>query len=160
MKRVGNKMKKLLLTASLLMLATQASAWVSKDFVPNKLGEIRVTINDNAQDGCWTNIGEVKRYAKDKLELLGYDVSNDLSFTYLNQNDFDFFVNVLSARNQGTCYGVINLAMARKVDNANIRGEFTAAGGSTAFLHGDNVNQYLLEVLGDFFDEMKNPQFE
>ena len=61
-------MKKILLTVFLLMLTTQASAWVSKGFVPKNVSQITVNISDQANDGCWTNIGEVKRYAEDKLE--------------------------------------------------------------------------------------------
>ena len=70
-------MKKLLLTASLLMLATQASAWVSKGFIPANVSLVSVDIKDQASNGCWTNIGEVKRYAEDKLELAGFKVSRE-----------------------------------------------------------------------------------
>ena len=45
-------MKKLLLTASLLMLATQASAWVSKGFIPANVSLVSVDIKDQASDGC------------------------------------------------------------------------------------------------------------
>ena len=57
-------LKHIVYVASLLMFATQASAWVSKQFVPSNVSKITVKISDQANDGCWTNICEVKRYAE------------------------------------------------------------------------------------------------
>ena len=57
-----------------VLYGSQASAWVSQDFKLSNVDEINVKIVDQADDGCWTNIGEVKRYAEDKLELAGHNV--------------------------------------------------------------------------------------
>jgi len=47
---------------------------VVKQFTPSNVDSVAVSINDGADDGCWTNLVEAKRYAEDKLELAGFKV--------------------------------------------------------------------------------------
>ena len=68
-----NNMKKFILTVLLILIGTHAfsqSEYLDPSFsIKNK--SIIVLPHDEAKDGCWTNIGEVKRYIEDKLELSG-----------------------------------------------------------------------------------------
>ena len=98
-------MKKLYLTASLLMFASQASAWVLKEFTPANVSSISVTIDDKATDACWTNISEVKRYAEDKLELSSFNVVRGSDGIRASGSHFVFFLQVHAYRHQGLCYG-------------------------------------------------------
>ena len=68
-------LKRLALTL-LLIAPSLAGAAQIFDSTGKPLGSENVflTLNDGVQHGCWTNIGEVKTYAKDKLELKGYNV--------------------------------------------------------------------------------------
>ena len=68
---------KTILTAVCLLLTSMTASYsfgIVKQFTPNNVKSIRVNINDGASDGCWTNLMEVKRYAEDKLELVGYRI--------------------------------------------------------------------------------------
>ena len=104
-------MKKLLLTASLLMFSTQASAWVSKQFIPSNVSLITVNIDDQANDGCWTNIGEVKRYTEDKLELAGFKVSRNKFKNYIDNRHFILNIHVNATRGVSTCFGDIRFGI-------------------------------------------------
>lgn len=75
-------MIKTILTAVCLLFASMTASYsfdMSEQVTPSKIDSIAVYINDGAKDGCWTNLGEAKRYAEDKLELAGFTVrsSND-----------------------------------------------------------------------------------
>ena len=62
-------------------------------------------INDSARDGCWTNIGEVKLYAEDKLLLSGAKIVKNAPNIVPSANYGSAFeVNLLAYRdNQGWC---------------------------------------------------------
>lgn len=68
-------MKKILVIA--IIFSTQAAlAWTNPDFrIANK--NIEISIADDATDGCWTNLGEVRRYAGDKFSNAGANVKEE-----------------------------------------------------------------------------------
>ncbi|WP_170482589.1 hypothetical protein [Ruegeria arenilitoris] len=52
--------------------SAKAGPRVLEDVVsPKNLETVSVVIEDEAKDGCWTNIGEARTYAEDKLSELG-----------------------------------------------------------------------------------------
>ena len=160
MRSVGNKMKKLLLTASLLMLATQASAWVSKSFVPTNVSDVNVLMSDLAEGGCWTNISEVKRYTEDKLELAGFNVSRDKFKYYNDMKHYRFSVSIKGGRNsQGTCYGSIILEIFKLTWVDKVKGMFILGQGDASFSAHKNANQYVLEIVNEFMEQVENPNF-
>ncbi|MDC0095791.1 hypothetical protein OAI58_05855 [Amylibacter sp.] len=152
-------MKKLLLTASLLMLTTQASAWVSKGFVPANVYKVNVLINDSASDGCWTNIGEVKRYAEDKLELAGFNVSREKFQWYENDRHYTLSVMVNSSRNVSTCFGDIGFGIAKFIKVNNIEGMNLIGDYGSNFTGAENANQYTLKLMGEFMKQVEDPQW-
>ena len=87
------------LVALILMLTIPNLAvggvWGS-DYNITNIGKIQVRLMDDATDGCWTNIKEVKVYAEDKLEMIGADVMpfNNLLPVAGKENTFDRFVGV------------------------------------------------------------------
>ena len=88
-----------------VLFGSQASAWVSKGFKPNKVSQIAIVVKDDATNGCWTNIGEVKRYAEDKLELAGFEVFRGAVKGFLtDSNRFILRIDVNAARRGGLCY--------------------------------------------------------
>jgi hypothetical protein len=152
-------MKKLLLTASLLMLTTQASAWVSKGFVPANVYKVNVLIADSASDGCWTNIGEVKRYAEDKLELAGFNVSREKFQWYENDRHYTLSVMVSSSRNVSTCFGDIGFGIAKFIKDNNIEGMNLIGDYGSNFTGAENANQYTLKLIGEFMKQVEDPQW-
>ena len=99
-----NNMKKFILTVLLILIGTHAfsqSEYLDPSFsIKNK--SIIVLPHDEAKDGCWTNIGEVKRYIEDKLELSGAIVVQNAE-----DAEFTFMANVHAQRwtNIEWCYG-------------------------------------------------------
>ena len=152
-------LKHIVYTASLLMLATQASAFVSKGFIPANVSQITVIINDQANDGCWTNIGEVKRYVEDKLELVGFKVSREKFEGYENDKHFILSVMVNAKRTTGKCFGDVEFEIIRYIKNNNMGGMFLVGQYGSNFKGGENANQYTLKLTGEFMKEVEAPQW-
>ena len=153
-------MKKLLLTASILMLfATQASAWVSQDFKPSNVDEMNVKIKDQADDGCWTNIGEVKRYAEDKLELAGYNVYRKKKDGFTGYKHYKLQIMVHSYRNASGCWGAVEFLLYNQPEIEGIVGTFLAGKYDAVFSNYTNVNQFALKALGKFMKEVEDHQW-
>jgi len=153
------KMKKLLLTAFLVLFASHASAWVSKNFIPDEVSQINVEINDQANSGCWTNIGEVKRYTEDKLELAGFKVSRNKFKNYVDDRHFILNIHVNATRGVSTCFGDIRFGIIKSILNNNMYGMFIVGEYGSNFTGSQNANAYILELIGGFIKEVEDPQW-
>ena len=151
--------KKLLITLLLTFFSTQASAFVSKGFVPANVSKINVGMNDHAKGGCWTNISEVKRYTEDKLELIGFTIPRDKFVFYDDKNHFVFGVVVTANRTNGYCYGQIAMYIMKQSAENNVHAKFIVGEYGSIFTGYDNVNQMTLELVGDFMKEVEDPQW-
>ena len=145
--------KKLLITMLLTFFSTQASAYIFKDFVPANVSKIHVDIVDHAKEGCWTNIGEVKRYTEDKLRLAGFNVPMDNFDGYEDLQHYVFVITITSQRNAGLCFGVIEIDITRATSLDSIIGMFSLGGGSSIFSGMQNVNRSALEIVGNFMEQ-------
>ena len=154
-----NKMQKLLVCILFVLFGSQASAWVSKEFIPANVSLITVTIDDQAKDGCWTNIGEVKRYTEDKLELVDFKVSREKFNTYKDKNHYLLGVKVNANRNGGKCYGVIDLTIFRGAWSNNIAGLIFVGKHGGTFSGHDNANQLALNYINFFIKQVEDPQW-
>ena len=148
-------MKKLLLTAYLLMLATHASAWVSKSFIPANVSLVSVNIKDRASDCCW-NIGEVKRYPEDKLKLAGFKVSIEKFQWYENDSHYILSIMVNSSRNVSTYFGNIEFGLAKFIKSNNMEGMYLVGQYGSNFTGTENANQYTLKLMGGFMEEVES----
>ncbi len=63
----------------------------------------RAAANDGL-DGCWTNIGEARTYAEDKLSELGYEVRDDDEKVNVRMK-----LSINSQRNGDKCLGSISV---------------------------------------------------
>ena len=58
-----------------LILILIAPTWAAAEYTDKRFSvkDIRIFVNilDDARDGCWTNIGEVRTYMEDKLSENG-----------------------------------------------------------------------------------------
>ena len=145
--------KKLLITLLLTFFSTQASAYIFKDFVPANVSKIHVDIVDHAKEGCWTNIGEVKRYTEDKLRLAGFNVPMDNFDGYEDKQHYVFVITITSQRNAGLCFGVIEIDITRATSLDSVIGMFSLGGGSSNFSGMQNVNRSALEIVGNFMEQ-------
>ncbi|MCE5973425.1 hypothetical protein LZA78_08035 [Sinirhodobacter sp. WL0062] len=62
-----------LMSALFVSVATPSMA-LNTLWAPSDFSGAWVEVLDDSQNGCWTNIGEVKAYAADQLELAGFNV--------------------------------------------------------------------------------------
>lgn len=60
-----------LVTAIPTLTIAEDTLWSPTDF-----DGAWIHVNDNAKNGCWTNIGESKSYAGDQLELVGFAITD------------------------------------------------------------------------------------
>ena len=103
-------MKQLLLILGIsLGLATVAlaDAEYSDDRFTIKDVPIYVNIMDDARDGCWTNIGEVRTYIEDKLSEQGAVVADSVDFAVA----LNFRILATRWVGVGWCYGSLTLSL-------------------------------------------------
>ena len=140
---------------ALSLLASRADAWVSDNVSPSSLGAIEVEIRDDAEGGCWTNIGESKAYATDKLELLGYEVVSKWSV-----GDASFSVTVISQRlnNNTSCFGAINIDLYIAQITGGVFGYHHVGGSKYVFVEPSNANNLILDRIKAMVDQMREEQ--
>ena len=142
-----------------VLFGSQASASVFKDFVPANISKIHIEIVDQATEGCWTNIGEVKRYAEDKLRLAGFNVPEGNFEGYDDIKHYVFVISITAQRNGGLCFGAIDLNIQRATSLNSTIGMFSLGAGSSIFSGMQNVNQGALEIIGNYMKEVEDPQW-
>ena len=140
----------LILIGLLGVFALDAHAqFVSDDLSPVTIGNVSVKIHDEATDGCWTNLGEVKNYAKDKLELKGYKIS-DTNFEY-----YTIYVLVATQRTEeGRCFGSINIQVLKAEISGGIFGFHEVANHGGIFNYAENANNYILNLINELTSKM------
>ena len=139
---------------SISLLASKANAFVSDNVNPSSLGNTEVEIIDDASNGCWTNLGEAKTYAADKLGNLGYTVVSEWTL-----GDASFSVNVTSERDSDNrCYGDIDIMIyiARTTDG--IFGYHRVGKSGSIFKGYKNANSLVLEQIKKMIDQMREKQ--
>jgi hypothetical protein len=145
---------KTMLTSVCLLIASMTASYANKiapQFTPNNIMSVAVVINDNAIDGCWTNLGEVKRYAEDKLELSGFTVKK------IGDEDIHYLmtITVNSMRQVFPCYGSVGIEIFRPYLIDGVSGIFVVAEGGATFNTGGsagNSNLLVLKYLRQFFE--------
>ena len=71
-----------------------------------------VKILDDATGGCWTNLLESKKYAEDKLQLLGVNLVDDQDFVPLAiKKTYRFKIFVHARRSGGWCEGNVFISI-------------------------------------------------
>ena len=139
-------------TAICLLIASMTASYsfeVSEQVTPSKIDSIAVYINDGASDGCWTNLGEAKRYAEDKLELAGFTVrsSNDK----WTPKGYALEISITSSRmTYSDCYGYISLSLYQPSWVDGVYGHFVVGSEGGAFNGYENANQIILDNIQEF----------
>lgn len=140
---------RIILAAFFISIATQSwAAWFSRGYTAEMIAPVYVSVQDGATGGCWTNIGEVTTYIKDKLELAGVDRSNKE-----NENYYLSFIVDGARTEDGYCYGMVHLTFSKFLDNGNGQIALLVIGQAGNYgIHSDNLNEYALRNVSDFFE--------
>lgn len=142
-------MIKISLSKAIAFSLTLATAAIAEDNepwgTPQDFKSISVEIIDGASDGCWTNLGEVKTYTKDKLSLRGFNIIERDEDRPLNMDDGVVVVNVNSERILHGCFGHIEINLISLV---RWKEDYFYAplGGSARYIFSghSNANQLVL----------------
>ena len=77
--------------------------------------EVRVQLIDDARDGCWTNLREVREYIEEKLYSRGVKQLKEMD--YSNPSNYNLFLSVLGMRlyegGTGPCGGTFDLEIKK-----------------------------------------------
>ena len=125
--------------------------WTYSDLPP-----IQVELLDDATGGCWTNIGEVKTYAEDKLRLAGASVLDSTGNNYspvANGKAALFALTVKAERHEyGFCWGAIDIKLVKFIKDGNINGTFSYAYTRFTNMRAKNFNNDVLDIVGEIVE--------
>ncbi len=110
--------------------------------------EISIQILDGAKNGCWTNIGEVKRYAEDKLELAGARVTSENNYLWAPSATLEIEVNAVRAKN-GNCLGMLYTSIVSKSNQGSYFHIQVFSRLNNIFSGYQNANELALEHVGE-----------
>ena len=117
---------------------------------------MEVTIIDDATGSCWTNLLESKKYAEDKLKLLGVNVSSDPDiFPSISEKIYELGIHVHARRSSDYCFGKIKIFIGGyayingKRHYANIYDE------GLLVLRYNSLNNAILDFISDAFKGLK-----
>ena len=117
---------------------------------PSSFGSVEVVVADDASDGCWTNLGEVKTYAEDILRNLNYSVPN-------SNAPGTFLIGVTSERaSNGKCYGSVEIQMYKAHEIDGLFGFLEVAETGGIFVNHDNANIITLNYVKKLTDELRD----
>jgi hypothetical protein len=151
-------MKKLL-SAVMVLFSTQAFAeeYSFDPFIDDgfsiKGQKVVVGIYDEAKDGCWTNLGEVKRYAEDKLMLKGANVVYDMDDANLVLNILVKTISIQEFPNN--CIGQVEINLQKGVRNKGFKWLATMAESGVLFVDQKPINVQLLDEINRHIADYK-----
>lgn len=153
MKQILNYLKASLfsLIAVVAFATAPASAWVADNVTPENLGTIEVDINDLATGGCWTNLGEVKTYAADKLAEVGFEVV---------ENSRALFIIIVHSERAANdlCYGRIDTSIGVAVSHNGMFGGLEVGSEGSIFSNYRNANTLTLDVVREQIEQLEDAQ--
>jgi len=121
-----------------------------RSFSLNDILKTRVEIRDYLGNGCWTNLGEVKAYAEDKLRLKGVEVGN-LPFTDAKYGLYEFIIEGFGIRMQPTRVCVAHIKLEISSFTLIYETIHRAVAYSEVFLRlsqrDSNLNNDILEIV-------------
>jgi hypothetical protein len=142
--------KAALAAASIIITSTSpAAAWQSAYWSIQNDSKNYIVISDQASDGCWTNIDEVKAAAASMLAQKGANVRPVLDTgikAYLNTYAFD--VTVVAARaSDGLCNGYINASIVTDANANGRQGKHISASQSSFVVDAQDLNSSVMELV-------------
>lgn len=119
-----------------------------------------VRIIDDATNGCWTNIGEVRKYAEDQLALAGFKVVEEpeekanLPHPLLRENLTAYTLHVNASRqDNGLCIGYLSSSFWGAVAPGYDQSKLIVTQIGPPFVwsvwNDENLNQYMYDQVKD-----------
>lgn len=145
---------RLFLALALLSVTTShatADYLSTSDVIQNETIEpMRFEVIDHARNGCWTNIGEVRDYGNDQLELAGFHLAEEGEFI----NSFVEMTVSGERLSNGLCVGsvLVRFKMPAIVRGTDAYTEVTVF-SFNATVWGDDFNLSVLELAREFARE-------
>ena len=123
-------------------------------------GTMNIAIVDGAEGGCWTNIGEVRSYIKDKLEVIGVIVSDNKSnlHAWIADGQATLRISVNASRINSMCFGHQEFTVGgaqRNKETGNTGMIMFSAYGGTLWNY-NNLNIQLLDEAGKAIREWED----
>jgi hypothetical protein len=136
---------------ALVVTSAPASAWVVDNVTPDNFGPMEVFIDDMATNGCWTNIGEVRTYAEDKLAEAGFEV--------VDSSAGKFIIRVYSQRSgNDLCYGSIETSLGLAIHHNGMYSGLQVGNEGTIFSNFANANTLTLDMVKEQIEQLVEVQ--
>lgn len=122
---------------------------------PETIGEVAIWLGDFAQDGCWTNLREVREYAEEKLVQGGYTYVTDHA-----HEGFSLSITVSASRESsflgaGRCHGLVQISLGLGLRYPNgLSGNLISADATTYFSGERDLNDMVIWYVGEFLNEL------
>ena len=132
-------------------LLNAANTIVDKESASLKLlGEMRVIIVDDAEDGCWTNMSYIKQYAEEQLAKAGARVviehNNKIPWAKDGRSAYAIRVSAVRAET-GQCFGDIQIfttALDYGKGNDALYGKMVYDSYESFAFDTDNLNHFVI----------------
>ena len=138
--------------AAVLFLGFASEAWATD------LENIKATVQlqDNAINGCWTNLQETSEYAEKKLRIKGIQVG-DFDVPDFFSNEFWLWIEVSAARTAaGHCTGYMSVELLSFFSSNDHF--YTVSRHSLlkrVFIPSSTMNNEILDHVKDFFSNVR-----
>ncbi len=141
--------------AVLIVSSVAAAAQVLGPAWPEEMGAFSVRLDDNASGGCWTNLGEVRRYAEDQLAERGFTV---FAPTSKDPSNWKLTIDVIADRDGG-CNGAViveisTLALVAANDGVERLQKVVFWEETSTYWGWDNLNRQILDDVRTFFSSI------
>lgn len=149
-----NSLSKITVILGLFFASNASAAFIAPELKINELSTVTVKIDDQMQDGCWTNLGEVKRYLEDKLRNRGVNVG-ELEFTDPDLKNYNLVISALGGRlPNDACVGYLSISLWA---GTFINGTFHIASifeDGVLLTSSSNMNNKILDFVGNSVREL------
>jgi len=138
----------------------QSTVW-SPDFRVSNVKFIDLNLLDDAKNGCWTNLKEVREYADEKLRMKGAVLGKFEQGSYANayDNTYYFDISVAGGRlykdGTGPCIGSVNIFLHTMANINNNFHQAIMAGHKSRGVFQNNLNLYVITELQEILDKIK-----
>ena len=141
---------RILIALLLIGLAFEASATELKDI------KAIVQLQDNATNGCWTNLKETSEYAEKNLRMKGIQ-TGDFDVPDFFSNEFWLWIEVNAARTAaGHCTGYMSVELLSFFSsNDHFYNVSRHSLLNRAFIPSSNMNSGILDHVKDFFSNVR-----
>ena len=149
----------ILLVSISMHVNAQTIVW-DEAFRVSDAASIDIKLIDDARQGCWTNLKEVREYAEEKLRMKGaivVDLRNSYPLASNQQYRLDIGVvgNRLYKNGDGPCNGRVivelrTIASINGIYHTALAGSYIGSG-----LFRNNVNQLTLDMVQSLMKELK-----